>query len=101
MQPVNYNEISKIYDDVREGDIVFINRFLQELPPADNLKILDIGCGTGNYTDLFQKVTQPTGRYQVYGLEPSAGMIDKARQKNHQIIFKQGTAENMPFEDGM
>ncbi len=98
MQPVNYNEISKIYDDVREGDVTLINHFLQELPSDDGLRVLDIGCGTGNYTDLFQKVTQAR-QYQVYGIEPSEGMISKARQKNSQIVFKQANAENIPFED--
>lgn len=98
MQPVNYDEISKIYDDVREGDIVFINHFLQELPPDNGLNILDIGCGTGNYTDLFQKVTQ-TKHYQVYGIEPSEGMIGKARQKNSHITFQQAAADAIPSED--
>lgn len=97
MQSVNYNEISKIYDDVREGDILLINQFLQELPPEAGLTVLDIGCGTGNYTDLFQKVTQAK-RYRIYGIEPSEGMINKARQKNSQITFKQATAEDIPFE---
>lgn len=97
MQPVNYNEISKIYDDVRDGDIILINHFLQELPADDALHILDIGCGTGNYTDLFQRVTQ-NKHYQVYGVEPSEGMIDKARQKNSQVIFKQAAADDIPFE---
>lgn len=99
MQPVNYNEISKIYDDVREGDIILINHFLQEISHADKLKVLDIGCGTGNYTDLFQRVTQSKG-YRVYGIEPSEGMIDKARKKNNHIVFQQATAENIPAEDG-
>jgi ubiquinone/menaquinone biosynthesis C-methylase UbiE len=97
MQPVNYNEISRNYDDVREGDILLINHFLQELSSADALTILDIGCGTGNYTDLFQKVTQAK-HYRVHGIEPSEGMISKARQKNSQITFKQATAEDIPFE---
>jgi len=97
MQPVNYNEISKIYDDVREGDILLINHFLQELPAESARNILDIGCGTGNYTDLFQKITR-TKQYHIYGIEPSEGMISKARQKNSQITFKQATAEDIPFE---
>jgi SAM-dependent methyltransferase len=36
--------------------------------------------------------------YQVYGVEPSEGMIDKARQKNSQVIFKQAAADDIPFE---
>lgn len=98
MQPVDYNEISKIYDDVREGDVILINRFLQELPSGVALSILDIGCGTGNYTDLFQKVTQAKG-HQVYGIEPSEGMLSKAREKNSQIIFQQATADDIPAQD--
>jgi SAM-dependent methyltransferase len=98
MQRVNYNEISKIYDDVREGDLVLIDHFLQELPAEAGLAVLDIGCGTGNYTDLFQKVTQAK-HDQVYGIEPSQGMIAKARRKNHQILFEQASAEAIPFAD--
>jgi ubiquinone/menaquinone biosynthesis C-methylase UbiE len=97
MPQVNYDEISKIYDDVREGDLALINHFLQELPPDDGLTVLDIGCGTGNYTDLFQKVTRTKG-YHVYGMEPSEGMIGKAREKNSQVIFRQAAADDMPFE---
>jgi ubiquinone/menaquinone biosynthesis C-methylase UbiE len=94
MQLVDYNEISKIYDDVREGDIVLINHFLKEISTDQALNILDIGCGTGNYTDLLQKVTQARG-WQIYGIDPSEGMIEKARNKNSHIIFQQGKAENL------
>ena len=99
MQPVDYNEISKIYDDVREGDVMLIKHFLQEIAPQDALNVLDIGCGTGNYTDLFQKVTW-IKQYQVYGIDPSEGMLVKARQKNNQIIFQQAAADKIPFGNG-
>lgn len=94
MQPVNYNEISKIYDDVREGDTVLINHFLEELPGNRALNVLDIGCGTGNYTDLLQKVTQTKG-WQIYGIDPSEGMIDKARKKNAYILFQRSRVEDV------
>ncbi len=95
MKPVNYNQISKIYDDVREGDLALIQRLTQKLPSKSDVRVLDIGCGTGNYTDLFQKLS----RVQVYGIEPSAGMLDKARQKNKNITFKSGQADNIPFDN--
>jgi ubiquinone/menaquinone biosynthesis C-methylase UbiE len=98
MQPVDYNEISKTYDDVREGDVMLINHFLQEIPAQDSLNVLDIGCGTGNYTNLFQKLTQARG-HRVYGLDPSEGMLSKARSKNTRIVFQQGTATQIPAED--
>jgi ubiquinone/menaquinone biosynthesis C-methylase UbiE len=98
MQLVDYNEISKIYDDVREGDVILINHFLQEIPYHDASNVLDIGCGTGNYTDLFQKLTQAKG-HRVYGIDPSEGMLNKARRKNTLIVFQQGTATHIPSED--
>jgi SAM-dependent methyltransferase len=94
MQFVNYNEISKTYDDVREGDLALIQRLIQALPPRPDLRILDIGCGTGNYTDLFQKLTGA----QIFGVDPSEGMLEKARQKNTSITFKIGRADNIPFD---
>jgi len=95
MQSVNYNEISKTYDDVREGDLALIQRLIQGLPSCADLRILDIGCGTGNYTNLFQNLTQ----FDVYGVDPSAGMLEKARLKNQHITFKTGLADGIPFED--
>ena len=94
MQQVDYNEISKIYDDVREGDITLINHFVKEIPADRPLTILDIGCGTGNYTDFFQKLTKAEG-WRIYGIDSAEGMIEKARKKNSHIIFQEGKAENL------
>ena len=97
MKQVDYGEISKIYDDVREADVSLINQLLQRLPSKAGLSILDIGCGTGNYTDLLQKMTQEKG-VQVCGLDPSEEMLAKARQKNARIEFRLGTAGQIPWD---
>jgi ubiquinone/menaquinone biosynthesis C-methylase UbiE len=96
--PVNYNEISRIYDEVREGEAGLIAHFLQALPAREGLNILDIGCGTGNYTDLCQQLSQPYGHH-VYGLDPSEGMLAKARLKNSFVEFKLGSAGQIPWEN--
>ncbi|HRV94612.1 MAG TPA: methyltransferase domain-containing protein [Anaerolineae bacterium] len=95
MPTVNYNKISHIYDDVRQADIELITHFLAELDLNDAATILDIGCGTGNHTDLLQKVTHS----HVYGIEPSAGMLSRARQKNRHVVFQSGDAAHIPFDD--
>jgi len=95
MNFLNYNEISKIYDDVREGDLALIQRLIRALPSHPDTCVLDIGCGTGNHTDLLQKLTG----VQVYGIEPSEGMLEKARRKNPEITFKIGQADQIPFDD--
>lgn len=88
MSNVNYNEISKIYDSVREGDILTINRIILEGKVNSNAKILEIGCGTGNYTELISNTTNAT----VYGLDQSEGMLEKARAKNTNINYIHGDA---------
>jgi len=95
MSKVNYNEISQVYDDVRQADIELINSFLQEIEIEKETRVLDIGCGTGNYTDSLQKITQG----EVYGVEPSKGMLGKAKAKQSKVVFKQGSAAELPFED--
>jgi len=95
MHAVNYNEISQTYDDVRQVDTDLINSFLKEVEFDSSTRILDIGCGTGNHSDLLQKVTQG----KIYGIEPSTGMLNKAKQKKSKVVYKQGDAEHIPFED--
>lgn len=95
MTKVNYNEISQVYDNVRQADIELINSFLLEIRIGKETRVLDIGCGTGNYTELLQKVT----RSEVYGVEPSEGMLAKAKEKESKVVFKQGNAQELPFDD--
>ena len=92
---VNYNDISKKYDDVRSADIELINLFMKMIIINENTKILDFGCGTGNYADKLQRITQA----RVYGVEPSEGMREKARQKNTSLNVVEGNHINIPFEE--
>ncbi len=91
---VDYNQISQVYDEVRQADVDLLNRFLQEVRFGPMLRVLDVGCGTGNHAHALQKLTQA----QVYGLEPAEGMLDKARQKNQAVTWRLGSAEAIPFE---
>jgi ubiquinone/menaquinone biosynthesis C-methylase UbiE len=95
MTKVDYDAISRVYDDVRRADVDLINSFAEEIDLNPAARVLDLGCGTGNHTDALQQIT----RAQVCGVEPSTGMIDKARQKNPAIDFRAGEAAQIPFED--
>ena len=46
------------------------------------LKILDLGCGTGEYT---QHIARELPDCQITGLDISEGMVDEARQKSKQL----------------
>lgn len=92
---VDYNEISKKYDSVRGENMGTINMFLKEMPLNGESKILDFGCGTGNFTNAIKLMTDA----HVYGVEPSQGMREKAIEKNAEIVFVEGNHENIPFEN--
>lgn len=93
---VNYNELSKKYDNVRGSDIELIKMFLDEVNINAESKILDFGCGTGNYVNSFHKLTEA----QIYGVEPSDGMRQKAVKKNPNLIITKGNHEKIPYNDG-
>ncbi len=92
---VNYNEISKTYDNVRSENKSVVELFIEELKITSMTRILDFECGTGNYANTLHRLTQA----QVYGVEPSDGMREKATAKNPNITFVKGNHESIPFED--
>lgn len=58
-------------------------------------KVLDVGCGTGIFTDWFAGCG-----HQVTGLDPSPGMLNIARLKlPARIPLDQGYAEDLPYDD--
>lgn len=92
---VDYNKISTQYDDVRSADLKLISLFSEKVEINKNTKILDFGCGTGNYADKLQKVTGA----KIYGVDPSEGMREKAKAKNSNVVFYKGNHEKIPFVD--
>lgn len=64
----------------------------------EKLDILDVGCGTGVISLLLAEL-----EHSVTGIDLSEGMLEKAKEKarnfNLPIVFKNGDAENLPFED--
>jgi ubiquinone/menaquinone biosynthesis C-methylase UbiE len=67
--------------------------FKSNLPKVRH-KILDIGCGTGS---ILAKLKSKFN--QVYGLDPSRGMLSIARIKNPKGIFVQEGGTKLPYPD--
>ena len=93
---IDYDSVSKIYDQVRAGEPEMIFHLLEEYVPDSESKVLDIGCGTGNNSLLFQKATHA----QVIGLDSSFGMLAEAQRKAPQISFIHASADNIPVKQG-
>lgn len=91
---LNYDQISTTYDNVRQADFDLVTYLAREAKVTAKSFVLDIGCGTGNYADLLQRLTLA----RVFGAEPSEGMLTKARQKNPNLVIHQADAEHLPFE---
>jgi|SRR6056297_183532 len=77
------------------GECDFLEK---ELNADKNLKILDVGCGTGRHTIELTK-----RGYEVTGIDLSDSQLERARKKaaqhNLEIAFKQQDARDLPFED--
>ena len=93
---IDYDSVSRTYDQVRVGEPEMIFHLLEEFVPQSGSKVLDIGCGTGNNTLLFKRAVDA----QVFGLDPSLGMLREAVAKAPEIEFVQGAAEAIPFPTG-
>ena len=71
----------------------FVGRFVNDFDAV----ILDAGCGTGNMTQILFQM----GYNAIEGLDPSAGMLEVARQKHvyrklHQLCL--GSSVELPGE---
>ena len=76
------------------GECDFIEK---ELNYNKDLKIIDIGCGTGRHSIEFSK-----RGYSITGIDLSESLLEKAREKASQsglqIDFLRHDARNLPFE---
>ena len=61
-----------------------------------NTRILDLGAGTGRFSELFARVFEA----YVVGVEPSTGMLAAADGSAHpkRLAYVAGSAEAIPFE---
>jgi ubiquinone/menaquinone biosynthesis C-methylase UbiE len=58
-------------------------------------RILDVGCGTGNYAAALTAATS----CRVSGVDPSQRMLDRARAAAQWESLARGNAESLPFGD--
>jgi 2-polyprenyl-3-methyl-5-hydroxy-6-metoxy-1,4-benzoquinol methylase len=88
---VQYDRESFVQGTVGECDF-----FEQEIGANKELKILDIGCGTGRHSIELSK-----RGYTVTGVDLSDSLLSKAREKaakeNLTITFRKEDARNLPF----
>ena len=91
---IKYDKIGTGYNSTRQADPYLTERLIHHLQPQNDRLYLDIGCGTGNYT-----CTLADKGLNFIGVEPSEKMLSEAKNRNQQINWLKGTAEQIPTED--
>lgn len=90
---IKYDKIGVGYNETRKADEYIFERLCHHLNPNKRELYLDIGCGTGNYTNKFQEKG-----FEFIGIDPSKKMLQKAIEKNDKIKWIRGDAENTDLE---
>ncbi len=96
MEKINYDKFSQIYDISRSINFRTIKDLVRLTHVNSNSIVLDLGCGTGNYTAALKNVA-----HKVIGLDISLGMIEKARVKVPNSDFINSNIMFLPFKSCM
>ncbi len=72
-------------------------KFLAWLDPPANARWLDVGCGTGAFSEMILKRSAPQS---LAGVDPSAEQIDYVRKRLPGHAFEVADSAAMPFGDG-
>lgn len=92
----NHHAESDVYDAFTpESNALIINAFkrLTALPAGS--RIIDIGCGSGVFTQLLKEAG-----YRVVGLDISPKLIERGKNAYPGLELIVGDAEALPFPDG-
>ena len=89
-----YDNIGINYDATRQADPYLMERLAYHLGLDNQLRYLDIACGTGNYTAALAALG---GSW--HGLDLSLGMLRSAVQKNPRIRYFRGDSAALPVRD--
>lgn len=100
---MEYDEtnIAAVYDSGRSYSPEILQQWLNLLSayvPKDGVsRIIDLGCGTGRYSEPLSAHFQA----DVIGIDPSEKMLEEARKKSSRptVIFKQASGEKLPVEE--
>ena len=91
---VKYDKIGIGYNQTRKADKYLTEQLLFYLNPNAKGLYLDLGCGTGNYTNELQK-----SGFQLIGMDPSGEMLKIAKSLNQKLDWRIGSAENTTLPD--
>ena len=93
--PMDYDPLADAYARHRGIHPGVLHRLIERGDVSDQSRVLDVGCGTGNYLTAIHAETVCAAT----GVDPSEGMLATARQRAPELVWLQGSGERLPLDD--
>jgi ubiquinone/menaquinone biosynthesis C-methylase UbiE len=91
---IDYSELAAAYAQYRRVHPEVLRSLLAAV--STESRILEVGCGTGNYLVTIHE----TVGCRCWGSDPSLEMLARARAQNGQVQLTRGSAEALEFPSG-
>jgi SAM-dependent methyltransferase len=93
---IDYSQLAVDYARHRKVHSEAVRSLVSDARLTASSRVLDIGCGTGNYA---MAVHEAVG-CQCWGIDPSIEMLALAAPESTSVQFQPGDAEELDFDDG-
>jgi ubiquinone/menaquinone biosynthesis C-methylase UbiE len=93
---IDYNQIASEYAQHRQVHPGVLAGLISASEVEGTSQVLELGCGTGNYILALKSLVGSA----CWGVDPSEGMLSKARERSNEVHFQAGRAESLDFPDG-
>lgn len=91
---IDYNQIAAHYVRHRRVHPGVLQQLLSTGNLTSTARVLEVGCGTGNYIVGLESVID----CHCWGLEPAAEMLAQAQSRSPTITFQAGRAEQLDYQ---
>jgi ubiquinone/menaquinone biosynthesis C-methylase UbiE len=92
---IDYDPRAASYAAHRRVNPAVVRALLESGSLGSGIRVLDVGCGTGNYAAALSAATG----CRMSGIDLSAKMLERARDAAPWDALVQGSAESLPFAD--
>lgn len=92
---VDFDLLADEYIQHRKVQPEVLELLISLCEPRPDYRVLEVGCGTGNYISAVRAATGCA----CWGIDPSLQMLDKARQNTMGVDLRAGRGEQMEFPD--
>jgi ubiquinone/menaquinone biosynthesis C-methylase UbiE len=90
---IDYDKIASEYARHRQVHPKVLNNLLLTSRIGSASKVLEVGCGTGNYIIALEALTGCS----CWGIDASEQMLSRARERSRTVHFQPGKAERLDF----